>query len=46
MMDKEIADALFLSTRTVESHVANILAKLGVENRRDVAAAAARLGLI
>jgi DNA-binding CsgD family transcriptional regulator len=45
LRDKEIADQLFLSPRTVESHVAHILAKLGVDNRRAAAAAAFQLGL-
>lgn len=44
--DKEIADALFLGPRTVQSHVAHILNKLGVANRREAATEAARLGLL
>jgi DNA-binding NarL/FixJ family response regulator len=43
--DKEIAEALYLGPRTIQSHVAHILNKLGVDNRRE-AAAAARLGLM
>jgi predicted ATPase/DNA-binding CsgD family transcriptional regulator len=42
----EISDRLYIGVRTVEFHVANIIAKLGAENRRDAAAIAARLGLV
>jgi two-component system nitrate/nitrite response regulator NarL len=41
MTDREIGEALTISTRTVESHVSNILRKLDARNR----AAAARLYL-
>jgi DNA-binding CsgD family transcriptional regulator len=44
--DKEIAAALFVSPRTVTSHVTGILTKLGVGSRREAAAAAAREGLV
>jgi non-specific serine/threonine protein kinase len=46
LTDPEIAAALFIGPRTVNTHVANILGKLGVASRREVAALAARHGLI
>ena len=43
--NRQIADALFISAKTASVHVSNILAKLGVTNRGEAAAAARRLGL-
>ena len=40
----EIAQALFLSRKTVERHVSNVLAKAGVRNRAELAALFAREG--
>lgn len=42
----EIAAGLVLSVHTVERHVANIFNKLGVHNRAEAAAHAARQGLV
>ena len=43
LSDRAIADALFISLRTAENHVAKILAKLGVHTRTAAAAVAADL---
>jgi predicted ATPase/DNA-binding CsgD family transcriptional regulator len=45
LTDAEIANRLYLSRRTVETHVSRILSKLGVASRREAAALAARLTL-
>jgi DNA-binding SARP family transcriptional activator/DNA-binding CsgD family transcriptional regulator len=44
--DREIADRLFISPRTVQTHVTNILNKLGVSSRAAAAAQAVRDQLI
>ncbi len=44
--DREIAETLFLSVRTVERHVARILAKLGVRTRTAAVSAAIAAGLV
>jgi DNA-binding CsgD family transcriptional regulator len=43
--NREIADALVLSERTVENHVGNILTKLGYESRAQIAVWAVEKGL-
>jgi len=43
--NREIADALVLSQRTVESHIANVMSKLGVGSRAQIAAWAVGKGM-
>jgi non-specific serine/threonine protein kinase len=44
--DREIAEALYIGARTVQTHVANLFAKLGVNARAEAAAVAVRRGLV
>jgi predicted ATPase/DNA-binding CsgD family transcriptional regulator len=43
--NQEIADTLFISLRTAQTHVTNILRKVGVDSRAELAAYAVREGL-
>ena len=43
--NRQIGEALFISTKTASVHVSNILGKLGVDSRVEAAAIAFRLGL-
>ena len=44
--NRAIAEALVLSTGTVERHIANIYAKIGARGRADATAYALRHGLL
>jgi DNA-binding CsgD family transcriptional regulator len=45
MSAKDIAGTLFVGERTVESHLASVYAKLGVESKLQLVRGAAELGL-
>ena len=44
--DREIAEAIFIATRTASTHVSNILSKIGAANRTEAASYANRQGLV
>ena len=44
--DRDIAERLYLSRRTVSNHVSNILGKLDVPSRRAAVVKAVRLGML
>lgn len=46
MRNKEIADALFISEKTVKNHISKIFEKLEVNSRAEAALLAARQGLV
>ena len=46
LRNRDIAERLYLSTKTVAHHVASIMSKLGARSRGEAAAEAERLGLV
>ena len=46
MSNKEVAQRLYLSVRTVEGHLVNVYGKLGVHSRTEAALYAVRQGWV
>ena len=46
LTNRQIAAALFISSKTAGVHVSNILSKMGVERRAEAAAVAERMQLL
>jgi DNA-binding CsgD family transcriptional regulator len=46
LQTKEVAEKLFISSETVNTHLKNLYRKLGVHNRRDAVTSARNLGII
>ena len=46
LSDRDIADRLFISTRTAQGHVSHILGKMGVSSRTAATAMAMREGIV
>jgi DNA-binding NarL/FixJ family response regulator len=46
LTNREIGEAIFVSESTVKFHVRNVMRKLDVHHRAEVAYAASRLGLL